>query len=266
MPIYWDVITISIMKGLLLALLLFGLSEDVTRVYRLTSAIFDINGKSMKLVGTNLISNLGDQFLVGFLGIDLSTMTPYELLALADGGTGEVTATCNNIRYPIGVVKHLSGTFTAKIDDKQMSLKGSCKAGEDVYTFDTVGSRGPTYYTFKEAAAKAQKLVGQETTFWKSPQILYYAIADLPNEAGNCRRFINGEELEKAEPGCLILGKNYEYCAIVDSEGDKFIHGDLTKKKVASTPMAMIKTFFPSGYTFRKYPRIFRIDPDEITE
>ena len=136
--------TIDIMKGLLLAFLLFGISEDVTRVYRIGSATLDINGKSVNLVGTTLVSDLGNQYLFGFLGIDLTTMIPYELLGIGDEGNGEVSVACNNIRYPFGVVKHLSGTYTAKLDDQYMILKGSCKAEDDVYTFETEATRGPT--------------------------------------------------------------------------------------------------------------------------
>ena len=52
---------------------------------------------------------------------------------------------------------------------------------------------------------------------------------------------------DKAAPGMIIVGKDGKNCAIIDNEGDKFIHSNPIKKVVTETPLVMVNQFFTNG-------------------
>ncbi|MDR3548385.1 MAG: hypothetical protein P4M11_09010 [Candidatus Pacebacteria bacterium] len=59
--------------------------------------------------------------------------------------------------------------------------------------------------------------------------------------------------VSQIKPGFLIIGEDGKHCAVVDKEGDKFVHVNPNTKKVALTPLSRIGEFFKDGYIVKDY-------------
>lgn len=58
--------------------------------------------------------------------------------------------------------------------------------------------------------------------------------------------------VDSSAPGLVILAEDGSYCAIVDKEGDKFVHVHPKTGMVTLTPLVRIGEFFKT-YAFKSY-------------
>jgi hypothetical protein len=124
------------------------------------------------------------------------------------------------------------------------------------YTIQAQGdyTKSPLYNT-TEAALRAKILVGQSAEAYQPVHVLNFAVIGFPyiTMIKNCTFYQQFKNATEAKPGYLIVGNDGKHCAIVDKEGDKFIHSNPVKKQVTINPNSMIKDFFKGGYTFKLY-------------
>lgn len=187
----------------------------------------------------------------GFGGIIYSSKVnkdAFEILAnCTEGGWG-----VKPLRKLFGPIK-VSGTWT-----KTAHFSGWCYDSEAKtnYSLNANGVYTKTpFYNFTEAAGRAQILVGQPSSNYQPVHVLNFAVIGYPyiNTMKDCKAYLPFKNATESKPGYLVVAKDGAHCAILDKEGDKFIHTNPTKKLVEATPMSLINTFFPKGYNFKLY-------------
>lgn len=155
-------------------------------------------------------------------------------------------------------IKKISGNATMIIYLKNMILNGKFESPADhlKFEFKVAGILYPcAYYTMPEAAKRAGYLVGEKYTAYKPVHVLNHAVFGYAYMRYTCLDYLKnvGNPIEKEKPGAVIIAKDGSYCAIVDHEGDKFIHSNPSKRKVIMTPMNMIGYYFRKGYVMKEY-------------
>ena len=112
------------------------------------------------------------------------------------------------------------------------------------------------FYSTDEGAKRAQTLIGQHSDMYSAVNVLNYATIGYPYVASinNCKWYMdNVPDASNPKPGYVIVGKDAAHCAVIDKEGDKFIHTNPVTKTVSTTSMSMIKNYFKNGYVFKDY-------------
>ncbi len=110
------------------------------------------------------------------------------------------------------------------------------------------------FYELQEAAKRAQMLVGYKSDTYRPVEVISYAAVGYPQAWKSCEWFLkHSHNATEAHPGYVIVGKDGKHCAIVDAEGDKFVHAHPTKNIVTLSPMTALPQFFHNGYVFRYY-------------
>ncbi len=112
------------------------------------------------------------------------------------------------------------------------------------------------YYTPLEAGKRAQTLVGEKAEDYQAVHVLNYAAVGYAyiNTIKNCKWYAdNMKTAPKSGPGFIIVGHDASHCAIIDKDGDNFIHSHPDKKAVVITPLSQINTFFKKGHDFKDY-------------
>eukprot|EP01022_Parablepharisma_sp_SALTPOND_P035789 TRINITY_DN965_c0_g1_i1.p1 TRINITY_DN965_c0_g1~~TRINITY_DN965_c0_g1_i1.p1 ORF type:complete len:354 (+),score=14.22 TRINITY_DN965_c0_g1_i1:103-1062(+) len=122
-----------------------------------------------------------------------------------------------------------------------------------------IGARGKetncTIFSPSEAAKWAQLLVGN-TAAYHAIHVVNFATMGYPYlpTIKHCSWWLQHfKDATESQPGFVIVGKDGEHCAIIDQEGDKFIHENPVRGEVTANPLSMLKTYFPKGYLFKDY-------------
>eukprot|EP01022_Parablepharisma_sp_SALTPOND_P033855 TRINITY_DN89815_c0_g1_i1.p1 TRINITY_DN89815_c0_g1~~TRINITY_DN89815_c0_g1_i1.p1 ORF type:complete len:285 (+),score=16.80 TRINITY_DN89815_c0_g1_i1:487-1341(+) len=140
-------------------------------------------------------------------------------------------------------------------------FKGNCRRPGSSLVYD-LHLKATKYdckiYKAEDAAKRAQFLVGRLKEHFSAAEVLNFAYYDYPyaKPRKDCSYYLNnfGEETTDRKPGYAIVSKYGNHCAIIDKEGDKFIHANPTGKKVVATPISMIDNFFRSEYVIKTVP------------
>jgi len=125
-----------------------------------------------------------------------------------------------------------------------------------LFNFSTNGKKHPCeYYTMEEAARRAAYLVGESHSTYKNNHLLNHAVFGFSYLKTTCKDYLYnvGTATKEEKPGAVIVGNDGNYCAIIDHEGNKFIHSDSNKKMIIMTPMVLLKNYFRNGYTIKEY-------------
>lgn len=152
--------------------------------------------------------------------------------------------------------KDLMGSATLKGTWDKAQYVGQYLSESSHLGFDTTGKGHPCqYYSMEEASERAVYLVDEPHANYKGNHVLNHAIFGFAYLDMGCEDYLKevGTPIKKEKPGAIIVGNDSKYCAIVDKEGNKFIHSDPAKKKVIMSPMSMIGAYFRGGYTIKEY-------------
>eukprot|EP00831_Metopus_contortus_P083467 TRINITY_DN924_c0_g1_i1.p1 TRINITY_DN924_c0_g1~~TRINITY_DN924_c0_g1_i1.p1 ORF type:complete len:278 (-),score=63.81 TRINITY_DN924_c0_g1_i1:121-954(-) len=112
------------------------------------------------------------------------------------------------------------------------------------------------FYTMDEAASRAGILIGENAHEYEAANVVNYAVLGypfIPSANASYYHDVFGEKANSTAPGVVIVGNDYKHIAIVDKEGDKFIHSVHAKKVIIATPVSQINTYFPKGYVLKSY-------------
>eukprot|EP00831_Metopus_contortus_P031368 TRINITY_DN2559_c0_g1_i9.p1 TRINITY_DN2559_c0_g1~~TRINITY_DN2559_c0_g1_i9.p1 ORF type:complete len:262 (-),score=24.95 TRINITY_DN2559_c0_g1_i9:170-955(-) len=156
-------------------------------------------------------------------------------------------------------IYELDGKFNVTIIKNVIFYKGNGteKSGSHYFALDCSGyySACP-YYKMKEAAARAALLIGESSQEYKPTDVINYAVLGYPYIRNANTTFYHkyfGELAKITAPGVIIVGNDFKHIAIVDKEGDKFIHSIPERNTILATPIGQIRTYFPNGYVLKGY-------------
>jgi hypothetical protein len=258
------------MKAILLVFLLVAALCDEYHFYHYNNGELIYNNKpKAKVDGPIFVEFLKTMNLTILAGmqIDKSTHTPFGIVAnitniTIKGENVEIYAKCWEMAWGLknlgGVVGTVHATGSWK---KHLKWKGDCYSTAEKVTMNVtangVYSKCP-FYLPHEAAKRAHVLLKEKAEAYKAVNVLNFAIMGYPylNNIKNCSFYQKSfPQTNFTKPGAVIVGDDGVHCAIIDSEGDKFIHSNPTKKVVEASPLteAMLKTFFPKKWSFRDY-------------
>ena len=170
-------------------------------------------------------------------------------------GTYQAKAICMEVAWNNKYMAKLDGTIHARGTWDSMNFTGYCHSESQAtnVTVNIVAKKANcSYFPPVEGAQNAQALLGG----WNltAGSVLGYAVYGQIYNHYTCSYFSRAyNPAEAAKPGLLIVGTNATHCAVIDKEGDKFVHLSPVTKKVVLTPMSMIKQHFKDGYTIRDY-------------
>lgn len=129
-------------------------------------------------------------------------------------------------------------------------------AGKTKYVIDAIAEKvACPYYPMPEAAVRAGYLVGEKASVYQAPHVLNHAVFGYAYLNYNCKYYHDqvGKETKELKPGVVVVGVDSAHCAIIDREGDKFIHSNPVKKEVTSNPVTMLKDYFKKGWILKEY-------------
>ena len=178
-----------------------------------------------------------------------------------DGDKILISGACEKAGWDGKVIDPVSGTYKITGTWSKATLVSDCTDPEENVNFK-VNLEGTSseceIYTPLDAASRAHYLIGELKEHFLAYQVLNFAYYDYPYLAvmKNCRYYLNnvGTVTTEMNPGYIIVAKDGMHCAVIDKEGDKFIHMNPAKQMVMDTPITMIKDFFKSGYVIKKPP------------
>ena len=171
-----------------------------------------------------------------------------------------VTGECKKGAWNGKAIETMTGGFMATGTWEKMTFNGTC-ASEDktailLLTSEGVGDTCNAYGPL-DASPRAAYLEGSTSAKFNAGSVLNFALFGYPyfEVLKNCRPYLRGfgTIVNETKPGYLIVGKDGAHCAMVDKEGDKFIHMNPVKKAVTINPITMLKDFFKNGYIIREY-------------
>ena len=155
-------------------------------------------------------------------------------------------------------MNNMIGTITMTGTYQKATYNGTC-TDPNTKTAYTVTATGTftscrVLYSEVEAAKRAAMLIGAKAELYHPVHVLdhsylgYAYLAPVPN----CKYYLdNFKDQPTAKPGFAIVAKDGSHCAVVDNEGDKFIHSNPVKKEVTINPLTMINDYFKGGYVFK---------------
>lgn len=252
------------MKVLILACLLLVAFCDEIRYYR--------------YLGTLQVNNDAPEVITGPIFLEFLKVRNYTAIAgLYAKGRDEISFDfrANNYRFVNGnniIIE--SNCADGNWGLKPIPVEGKVKVtgtwsniNYDGYCYSkdlklnwTIHSTGSSvkcpFYTPAEGAVKVMALVGQKAEAYQPVNVVNYATTGFSYIYGatNCGWYLNNTKTSNSpKPGFLIVGNKGEHCAVIDRDGDKFVHSNPAKKQVTLTPMSMIKEFFKNGYVFKDY-------------
>eukprot|EP00826_Nyctotherus_ovalis_P039192 TRINITY_DN3745_c0_g1_i6.p1 TRINITY_DN3745_c0_g1~~TRINITY_DN3745_c0_g1_i6.p1 ORF type:complete len:203 (+),score=42.90 TRINITY_DN3745_c0_g1_i6:237-845(+) len=198
--------------------------------------------------------------MIQYYGMDTATMTPFMVKALSTemGGDGNIELTCVEGRWSNGEKVRMSGVFNFSGNWDKAEIKANCivKETREVWVIESNEMEKKTiYFSYEESGLRARSLIGQSSQKYNSSNVISYAILDYPYTDLNCELIFNRfPDEETSKPGTIILGKDKVNCGIIDNEGSKFVHSDVSKGIVTATPLSLAKRFFPEGFVYKGYP------------
>lgn len=198
----------------------------------------------------------GGEMMMQFAGTERTTMTPFMIVGSTEGAGLSFEYKCLGVMMLGEENKKLTGTIKFEGTWDKAIVSGDCvsEAGEH-WIFKSEGVKSDSmFYPPVEAGLRAKYLVGRSSDICEAPAVIMYAIADMPFTDIPCQFFTTFDDLPGPEPGAVIVGDDAEHCAIVDNEGDKFIHSNPIKDKVTYESLALVHQYFPNGFTYKAYP------------
>ena len=258
------------MKAIFFALLVlsaFCLKEEFHYFHYKEGHIIVDKEKPVKTTGPIFLEFLNTMNITSIAGMHSqgNTYTPFEFAGKVvsfkrEGDRNfQIVANCTEGAWGMSLMKlqgqiHVNGQWKGKIH-----YHGSCVdlASKKNYTVEAQGEYSSTpFYLPAEAAVRAQLIVGQSDEAFKPVNVLNFAVIGYTyiNMIKNCTFYAQFKNATESKPGYVVLGNDGAHCAVVDKEGDKFIHSNPAKKQVTMNPMSMLKDFFKNGYTFKLYP------------
>eukprot|EP01022_Parablepharisma_sp_SALTPOND_P021025 TRINITY_DN398_c0_g1_i1.p1 TRINITY_DN398_c0_g1~~TRINITY_DN398_c0_g1_i1.p1 ORF type:complete len:295 (-),score=4.35 TRINITY_DN398_c0_g1_i1:1-885(-) len=126
----------------------------------------------------------------------------------------------------------VAGTIkiSALVDWSEVHYQGTCENTEEKLKWEVVADGKITmcpYYSPAKGGARAQLLVGESGYAYQAVNVLNYAILGYPyvSRVTSCEWYLKKiKTVTEVKPGYVIVGKDGAHCAIIDKEGDKFIH------------------------------------------
>lgn len=112
------------------------------------------------------------------------------------------------------------------------------------------------FYPPLEASRRAHLLIGEKAETYQPVHVINYAVWGFPYiyHVPSCKWYLEKfPASDETKPGFLIVGKDGKNCGILDKDAENLIHSNPVKKKVTSTPLPLIKDFFPEGYVIKQY-------------
>ncbi len=187
----------------------------------------------------------------------------FEVQSVTQGENDQVTVTgtCDKVAWDGKPAAAIEGTLKITGTWEKAILEATCTDPESktayVVKLDATNYECEVYKA-EDAAVRAQFLVGEKKEHFPAVQVLNFAYYDYPylNVLKACRFYLNhfGEVATELKPGYAIVAKDGTHCAVLDKEGDKFIHTHPVKQEVMATPTSMLKDFFRSGYIIKSVP------------
>jgi len=156
--------------------------------------------------------------------------------------------------HPSGGNVILNGTW------KFLTLNANCTDSDTktTYTIKADVTYSPcAYYNVTEGGKRAQQLVGKKSdTINEASQVPNFAYRGFPYflVTKTCKHFLVefGKNSSTIKPGFVVAGLDATHCAMIDSEGDKFIQYNVQKQQVTIHPVNMLPIFFPKGYQIKE--------------
>ncbi len=171
-------------------------------------------------------------------------------------GTYKAKAICFSMHWDSKNVKGLDGAITVTGNSTEvLNFTGYCNCETQglriSVQFVTSGEKCD-HYPPEQGGRRAQDLVGYKGL--KSDDVLTYSLFANTEKLFGCSHFrYLYKNVTTSKPGFIIMGLDMKHCAVVDSEGDKFVQVHTTTGEVVLTPMTKIGQFFPKGYFFKDY-------------
>ena len=257
------------MKILLIAVVLVGLvvakQADEQHFFHATGTMRINTDAPVNVEGPIAVQFVSSMNVTGISGMHIvgGVKTPYGFIAQNKKVTyhdGKVTiiAECWAGQWGTKQYFPLKGQIILDGTWQQATYRGWCyvDAKKANLTFDMNGKYSATrFYVPVEAARRAVVLVGEKGETYQSVHVLNFAYLGFPylDLATSCNWYTtNCGAVPSAHPGLAITGNDKKHCAIIDKDGDNFIHSNPVKKVVTLNPMTMLKDFFPNGYTFHE--------------
>lgn len=195
---------------------------------------------------------------VTYLGMIKSSFTPF----IAYGSLAkrvndyEKDFTCTAIKWGRRHAK-ATGSITLRGSAEKAEIKGTCR--EEVLVeinFAATGKLSKTrYYRPVQAGLRAKDLLDQHSEKFAPAEVINYALTDQTYFFDDgCKHFNHFNTAYKANPGVILLAKDFTHCAIFDNEGSKFIHSNPKSRKVTYESITMLKTYFPNGFIYKQIP------------
>eukprot|EP00829_Urostomides_striatus_P016690 TRINITY_DN556_c0_g1_i1.p1 TRINITY_DN556_c0_g1~~TRINITY_DN556_c0_g1_i1.p1 ORF type:complete len:289 (-),score=71.04 TRINITY_DN556_c0_g1_i1:8-874(-) len=175
-----------------------------------------------------------------------------------DGGV-VVEANCSKVLWERKGIEPVIGKLIATgTSYDHLDIKANCMNPQtkDSFAVEISGNKyNCSYYTPADASVRAQYLIGEKQEKYMSFNVLTFAVYGYPyiSKVKNCRYFLThvGSPTKEMKPGFIIVGTDGKHCAILDKEGEKFIHTNPVTKIVTAQPNTMLKEYFREGYVIK---------------
>lgn len=255
-----------LMKILLLALLFLAVLGEERHFFVYKDGELVVGGEpAVKTDGPMYINFLNTMNITLIAGMHVkgTVMTPFGFQTritkfTRDGENIKVEARCSEMAWGQTYFRKLSGTVVIEGTYQKASYVGACTNDDTKIEYKMkasgVYSACRVLFSQPESAKRAQTLVGAKAELYKAVHVLDYAYMGYPylGPVADCKYYNeNFKDAAKSGPGLAIVGKDNAHCAIIDAEGDKFIHSNPGKKEVTLTPLSMINDYFKKGYVFK---------------
>lgn len=245
-------------------------AQDVS-MYRFKNGSLEIGDfRSMNVDGTVQLILATDTPQIAFLGMEMSTLTPFILQAvkITDGPEFDYSFICRAGRWGTENPVMMTGIIKFKGKDENARIEGLCTdSNTKRWVFAANVTKSKTlFFPPKEAGRRAKNLIGQSVLRFSASELILYSIVDYPYIKGIDCNMLKQILVDASgpSPGAIIIGNDGKHCAIIDNEGDKFVHSNPNKKKVTLDPLSTTNVYFPKGFIYKGIPN--RVIPDFLTK
>jgi len=246
-------------------ILLLGFVVCDERYYYHQTGVMDVDYREGKIFGVIIVELLKDVNLTHIAGMYVldGVHTPFHIsgkftyIRKGSNGYFEINMTAYEGSFGGKTLKKLTGGGLLAGTWEEADYFGRYRTEDNLlFDFRSHGKKHPCeYYTMEEAARRAAYLVGEPHSTYKNNHLLNHAVFGFSYLAKTCKNYLNevGTVTKVEKPGVVIIGNDGNYCAIIDHEGNKFIHSDPNKRMIVMTPMVFVKDYFRNGYTMKEY-------------
>ena len=253
------------MKSIIIACLILVALGNELDFYHYTDGTIQVNGETpVKTSGPVFLEFLANRnyTVVGGMYAKNSKDIPFDFRAnivkFKSGDNFEIEGKCADSNWGLKAIT-TEGVVKVKGDKNALEYEGTCES-KDLKMKWTMKAKAKRvtcpFYPPTESAKRVEILIGQSDENFKPVHVLNYATTGIAYmyDVSTCSVYLkHSKQVSDGKPGFIIIDNKADYCAIIDKEGDKFIHSNPVNHQVTSTPMAMINAFFRNGYTIRDY-------------